>query len=304
MLALLERLSGSVELIDTEALGEKGVVAAYLVQGKENALIDTGYRSSADVIIRDLEARGIERLDYLLPTHVHLDHCGACGTLATRYPSATVLVHPRGLAHVQDPKLLVRGASGLFGTELMRRYGSPDPVTPKRSRAIADDETIQLGRGFALRCIWTPGHASHHLSYLLEADGTLFTGDAIGVRHPAFPVLIPTTPPTSFNLEKAIETLDRLSALPLERLLTPHFGALEKARERVRENRESLRAWNTRLSEYFARGLDVDQIAETVLKDVCAQINRSITDVPEYLRTMTRVSVLGFAGYLKWKSNR
>jgi len=298
---MLERLSDSVALIDTEALGERAVVAAYLVSGKENALIDMGYRSSAGIVIRDLEAHGITGLDYLMPTHVHLDHCGSCGTLAKRYPEASVLVHPRGQPHVHDPQRLVEGAKELFGERLMERYGLPDPVEANRLCSVADDEAFQLGAGVVLRSVWTSGHAPHHLSYLHEGDGTLFTGDAVGVCHPAFPALMPTTPPPSFNFEKAIETLDRLNTSSVKRFCTPHFGALDTVHEFIQQNLAALRDWNARLAEYSSKGVKVEQIVEMVLKDACKQIGRPIMDVPEYLRIMTRASVLGFKGYHEWK---
>jgi len=164
-----------------------------------------GYKSSAQIVAKDLAAHGIgkEDLHYLLPTHVHLDHCGSCGTLANLYEDASVRLHPRGQSHVSDPERLVAGAMKLFGEERVKRFGLPDPTSPKRVRGVSDDEEIALGNGLTLRAIWTPGHAPHHISYLLEESGTLFTGDAVGVQYPASPVLIPTSPPPELQLPES-----------------------------------------------------------------------------------------------------
>ncbi len=116
---LLKQVTKSTAIIDTRALGEQGVVAAYLVRGKETALIDMGYRSSAETVMGDLLAHGIadDGLHYLLPTHVHLDHCGSCGTIAQRFPNATVRVHPKGEPHLTDPTQTCDKRGGSF-----RRY--------------------------------------------------------------------------------------------------------------------------------------------------------------------------------------
>lgn len=122
---MLTRLTEAVSIIDTEALGASNVVAAYLVTGKETALIDMGYESSAQIVIDDLTKHGVgpNDLDYLLPTHVHLDHSGSCGTLAKRFDNASIGVHPKGKPHLADPDRLWKGAGQLFGHELMARYG-------------------------------------------------------------------------------------------------------------------------------------------------------------------------------------
>jgi len=274
-----------------------------LVSGKETALVDMGHRSSAEVVIRDLAAHGVDNVDYLMPTHVHLDHCGSCGTLARRYPDASVLVHPRGEPHLRDPERLVKGAGELFGQDMMKRFGLPDPIDNKRVRGMADDELVHLGNDLTLRAIWTPGHAPHHMSYLLEGTGSLFTGDAVGVLHPSFPVLMPTTPPPSFNLEKAIESLQRLGQLPVKKLFTPHFGP-DGTVDWVQLNSSALMRWRAKLERLVAEGASVDHIVEGFLDDASKRISRPVTQVPEHLRLTTRVSVLGFTGYLKWRSTQ
>jgi glyoxylase-like metal-dependent hydrolase (beta-lactamase superfamily II) len=197
-----------------------------LISGKEKALVDMGFESSASNVIEDLEKGGVGKddLDYLLPTHVHLDHSGSCGTLARRFSKASIRVHPKGGPHLADPSKLWKAASELFGGKLMEKYGKPKPIDSKLLRAIDNDETICLGRCVTLRSLWTPGHASHHLSYVVEGTGTVLTGDAVGTKYPDFPAVIPATPPTSFNLRLALESLERIREIVPTKILAPHFG--------------------------------------------------------------------------------
>ncbi len=297
---MFKRLSEVVSIIDTEALGEPNAVAAYLVTGTETALIDMGYQSSAENIVEDLTKQGIgsDGLDYLLPTHVHLDHSGSCGTLAKRFTNASVRVHPKGEPHLVDPTRLWNGAAQLFGDELMRRYGSPEPVEQNRLRVACDSEIIDLGRGVVLRTVWTPGHASHHLSYEWEGHGAFFTGDAVGLYHPNFPILIPTTPPTSFNLEKMLQSLELLgSSSPLE-FYTPHYGVVQNAKKWIEENVNSLLLWRTSIEKMKRSGLTNERMTKAIIEETCERMGRPVGEMPGYLRVSIKISIQGFLRYL------
>ncbi len=297
---MFKRLSKAISIIDTEALGEPNAVAAYLVTGTETALIDMGYQSSAGTVIDDLTKQGIgsDGLDYLLPTHVHLDHFGSCGTLAKRFTNASVRVHPKGQPHLVDPTRLWNGAAQLFGDELMRRYGSPEPVEQNRLRVASDGEVIDLGRGVVLRTIWTPGHASHHLSYEWEGHGAFFTGDALGLYHPNFPILIPTTPPTSFNLEKMLQSLELLASSSPQELYTPHYGVVQKAKKWIEENVKSILLWRTSIEKMMKSGLTNEGMTRAIIEETCERIDRPVDEMPGYLRVSIKISILGFLRYL------
>jgi glyoxylase-like metal-dependent hydrolase (beta-lactamase superfamily II) len=290
-----------VSIIDTEALGTTKVVAAFLVRGKEAALIDMGYRSSAETIMGDLAEHGIgpDHLDYLLPTHVHLDHSGSLGTLAKAFTNASIRVHPKGERHLADPSTLWKGAGELFGGELMRKFGRPQPVDRKRLKNAADGDVIDLGDGIRLRTVWTPGHASHHLSYELEGHRAFFTGDAVGVCFPAFPILTPTTPPTSFNLEMTLQSLELIrAASPLE-FYTPHYGLVGNATHWIDENVESLHHWKSTIKEMTKKGCSAAQISHALTDEACRKLRRAGTEPPDYLRNLIKNSVLGFLRYFE-----
>lgn len=258
-----------------------------------------GYQSSLQTILRDLREAGIRQVDYLLPTHVHLDHGGSCGGLASTYANATVLVHPKGEPHLVDPSRLVESVRHLFGDRLLATYGLPVPIERKRVRAVQDGDVIALGRGVNLRSVWTPGHASHHLSYVLEGTGMIATGDAVSVAFPDLPIKLPTTPPTSFNLEKALLSLERLLSFSPSMLLTPHFGPVQNAKERISDDALLLQEWRQAIVDLRARGLAAEAIASSLLEAACQKAHLSTRDVPDHLQVSMKVSVLGFVRYLE-----
>jgi glyoxylase-like metal-dependent hydrolase (beta-lactamase superfamily II) len=297
---LLTKIDERLSIIDTMALGKQGVVAAYLLSGKERALVDMGYESSAGIVVSDLEENevSLDSLDYLLPTHVHLDHCGSCGTLAEKFAGASIRVHPRGEPHLVDPGKLWGGARKIFGAEVVNRYGRPQPIHRSRMRVIGDGEEIVLGRGLTLRSIWTPGHASHHLSYVLEETDAVLTGDAVGITYPSFPVLTPTTPPTTFNLQLAIESLERIQALAPSKLLTPHYGVVANS-DVIDKNIHALKEWEAKIRKMVGEGFTQDEIARGLIEETARRGGLSADVIPDYLSLSIRISALGFMRYLK-----
>lgn len=211
-----------IHTIDTHMHGQPGITAAYLVAGTKTALIETGPKSVVDHVLRGLEELGITSLDWIIVTHIHLDHAGAAGTLAQRFPEAKVGVHEVGAPHLIDPAKLWSSASRIYGERMEQLWGGIDPIPEDRIHVIADGETIDLG-GPLLRAVETPGHAYHHHAFALD-DGSVFTGDAIGVRLPDLGVIRPATPPPEFHLAKAIASIERIRSLGATTLLPTHFG--------------------------------------------------------------------------------
>lgn len=209
--------------IDLNMHGFPGITGAFLVRGSKTALVETGPKSSLEDLLKGLEDAGVERLDYVVVTHIHLDHAGAAGTLAARWPDATVVVHPRGAPHLADPSKLWSSAARIYGDGMDRMWGGIDPVPEGRIREIHDGESIDLG-GASLRAVETPGHARHHHAYLEESTGTVFCGDALGVRLPDVGVIRPATPPPEFDLEAAIASIGKVRELGAQRLCFTHFG--------------------------------------------------------------------------------
>ena len=209
--------------IDLNMHGFPGITGAFVVRGEKTALVETGPKSSLDDLLSGLAAAGVDWVDYVVVTHIHLDHAGAAGTLAAMWPHARVFVHPVGAPHLADPSKLWSSASRIYGDAMEALWGGIDPVPSDRIVEVGDGDGIDLG-GTTLRAIETPGHAGHHHAYLDESTGTLFSGDALGVRLPDVGVIRPATPPPEFDLEVAIASIGRIRDAAPERLCFTHFG--------------------------------------------------------------------------------
>ena len=237
-----------MRLIDVEHLGRERVIGAWLVDG---CLIDPGPESSLATV---LDALGDEQPRRVLLTHIHLDHAGGAGALVRRWPDLEVWVHERGARHVHDPAKLVASASRLYGDEMERLWGEIVPVPEANLRVLSGGETID-----GWRVAYTPGHASHHVSYLHESSGTAFTGDVGGVRIPPAGPVLPPTPPPDIDLEAWHGSLDLIASWKPSRIAVTHFGAWDEVDHQLETTRSEL----ARLAQ-LARDLDADAFAAAV----------------------------------------
>ena len=161
--------------------------ASYLiVENGRAAFVDTGPNNAVPRLLAALEAHGLRarRVDYVIPTHVHLDHAGGAGLLMQQLPNAKLLIHPRGARHMIDPSVLMEGVRAVYGDEVAARdYGELVPVPAERVVTTSDGMVIELG-GRPLRFMDTPGHARHHHCIWDEASRGWFTGDTFGIAYP------------------------------------------------------------------------------------------------------------------------
>jgi glyoxylase-like metal-dependent hydrolase (beta-lactamase superfamily II) len=269
-----------IHTIDTHYLGRAEFAAAYLIveQGRA-AFIDNNTNAAVPTLLAALDQAGLspDDVEYLILTHVHLDHAGGTSKLARRCPNATVVAHPRAAPHVIDPSKLVASASAVYGAdEFERLYGRIEPVEASRVRTMDDEETLRFGAR-ELRFLHTRGHANHHFCIADSASESIFTGDAFGLIYPALQregtFAFPSTSPTDFEPELARDAVRRLVDERPRCVYPTHFGAvtdLETAAgqlirhldfaERLRDDAEAgdlpdeaLEAWcKARINDYFA----------------------------------------------------
>lgn len=223
-----------IHTIDTGFV-RPGFDAAYLVvEHGHAAYIDCGTGFSVPRLLAALTPAGLTSadVDWLILTHVHLDHAGGAGALMQRLPNARLLVHPRGARHMIDPTQLWAGASAVYGeAEMKRAYGELVPVARDRVVESADGQVIDLaGRG--LRCLHTPGHARHHQAIHDTRANVCFTGDVFGLSYRDFdtaagPFILPTTSPVQFDPAALHASIDRLVALRPTAMYPTHFGRVE-----------------------------------------------------------------------------
>jgi glyoxylase-like metal-dependent hydrolase (beta-lactamase superfamily II) len=230
-----------VRLIDLMHLGRPRVIGCWQLR---DVLIDPGPESCLATL---LEALGDERPRTLLLTHIHLDHAGASGALVKRWPDLDVYVHQRGAPHLIDPTRLMESARRLYGADMDRLWGDMTPVPERNLRVLEGGERVLDGR---FEVAYTPGHASHHVSYLHE--GTAFVGDVGGVRIPPSSLTIPPTPPPDIDVEAWHGSIERVARWKPERLAMTHFGTSEAVDAQ-------LEALGRRLDEWVAKVPDLDR---------------------------------------------
>ena len=211
----------SLRVIDLHFGAAPRAIGVYLVDTDDGlALFDCGPSSTLDALDAGLAAHGTTLTDvrHLLLSHIHLDHAGAAGSLVRRHPALTVWVSSVGRPHLVDPSRLERSARRLYGDMFDPLWGELAPV-PAESVRVAEGDVLGWD------AFPTPGHASHHVSYL--RDGTLLAGDATGVRMPGASYVLPVCPPPDITVEGWHETIAEIRRRRPERLALIHFGVHE-----------------------------------------------------------------------------
>ena len=288
------RLTDNIYLIDAPYHGRTGVLATYLVVSHRVALIDPGPAPQAEGVLEALRSLGVERLDYVCLTHVHLDHAGGTWLILEEYPDARVHVHPRGLPHMADPSKNLAVWARAHG-ERAALVGEVREVPQEALLASADGESLELG-GVSLEVLWTPGHSTHSHSYYERTSGLLFTGDAAG-HTPVGGLLIPTSP-IPYNPVDAASSLARLQALEPRTLCISHFGAHEGASELLGELKARVELWARLADRAVEEGLEPRRLLELVAGED-PPIRALLESHPE-AETPLLQSLEGFTSYAHW----
>ena len=289
--------------------GRDGITGVFLIRGDKTALVESGPGSSLRHVLGGLEAAGVDHLDYIVLTHIHLDHAGAAGSLLERFPSATVAVHEIGAPHLVDPTKLWSSAARIYGDAMEQLWGEMKPVPEDKLRTLSDGDEIDLGDR-KLRVVETPGHARHHHAYLDDFDGTVYTGDAMGVRLPEVGRIRPATPPPEFNLEDMIASIERIRTLGAERLCLTHFGPTDKGAEpndvdAVSDDAiEAFRKWGEWISDARKETRNIDevtaQVKERAEADARGELSPEAVDRMEQT-TSYRMNTWGYMRYFDKK---
>ena len=247
--------------IDLFHQGVDRLVGSYLLDTDDGpAIFDCGPSTTIDALKAGLADAGLKLTDvrHLLLSHIHLDHAGAAGSLVREHPALQVHVSEIGAPHLIDPERLERSARRLYGDTFDTLWGELAPVPEANVRIVGD-------RVLGLDCFPTPGHASHHVSYL-DGDGTLYAGDAAGVRVQPGRYVMPPTPPPEFELEIWQATLDEIEQRGPERLALIHFGVADDPVRHLAELRLELYDW----AEFVQGGASEEEFVaycRTELKD-------------------------------------
>ena len=253
MTGLAEKLSefrAGITAIDADYVRPKLAASHLVVDAGRAAFVDTGTTHSLPTLLYALEAKGIDRgdVDWVLTTHVHLDHAGGAGALMRELPNARCAVHPRGARHLAEPSKLIAGSMAVYGEERYRAlYGEILPIDAARIFEAADGARIRLG-GRELELIHTPGHALHHYCIVDAANALIFSGDTFGISYRDFdvdgrPFIFPTTTPVHFDPDALCRSVDRLMSYRPRSIFLTHYAEVTDLDRLAREMKERVLAF-------------------------------------------------------------
>lgn len=274
-----------IRTIDTGYMGREGFAAAYLVrEGARAAFVETNANRAVPRLLAALEADGLtpRAVEYVIITHVHLDHAGGASALMAACPNATLLAHPRAAPHVIDPAKLVKSAQAVYGeSEFREMYGEIRPVPAERVRIMQDNETLEFGQR-TLTFLHTRGHANHHFCVLDSGSNAIFTGDSFGLVYPELQrdglFAFPSTSPTDFDAGEAKRSLDRILATGAERAFPTHFGEQRELEAIAAQLHRQLDVYGALADEAFESELQSDAIGELCQKRVRALFNELLAE--------------------------
>jgi glyoxylase-like metal-dependent hydrolase (beta-lactamase superfamily II) len=272
-------LAAGLDYVDLNFLGIPEVIAtAVLHHASGVALIDPGPSTTHQSLKESLRRKGISITDVrqILLTHIHLDHAGVTGTLVRENPAIEVLVHERGATHMIDTSKLLASAGRLYGADMDRLWGDFTPVPAARVKALKGEEHI-VAAGRELEVAYTPGHASHHVSYFDGASRVAFVGDTAGIRRTGRDYIMPPTPPPDIDLDAWRTSEDRILSWDPETLFLTHFGPFHGARMHFQDMTERLGVWSGIVRRLLANpALDDDGRQRAFVSEALLDLKRKL----------------------------
>ena len=292
--------------IDLNWTGRPRSIAALLIEsGGKSAVVDPGPESTLQALRSGLHARGqsVHSLDSLLLTHIHLDHAGATGALVRENPNLKVYVHEFGAMHMIDPSKLLASAGRLYGGDLKPLYGECAPVPKESLLPLDGGEQIRIG-DVELDVFYTPGHASHHVTYWDAKSRTALVGDTVGIRVEGDTFLLPATPPPDIDVEIWNQSLDTISSWNADRLFLTHFAFIENPAEHIHLYKDRLAEWSALTRKLMASGMEAADAEKAFVDSVASEIKSTLPPAAaeHYIfNGGLRLSWLGLMRYVKKK---
>lgn len=293
----------TITILDTNWVGRpRSIGAALLESDGHRAIVDPGPESTLATLRQGLASHGISvaEVDAILLTHIHLDHAGATGSLVRENPRLPVYVHQNGAPHMIDPSRLLKSAGRLWGEELPRLFGDTLPVPQENLRVLEGGETLNMG-GRKLEVAYTPGHASHHVSYFDQDAGIAFIGDTTGIRIQNGPYILPATPPPDVDLELWDASFKTILGRRPSRLFLTHYGYAENPHAHIAEFRQRLRRWAENAADALRNTGGDAAASDTFVAKSRAEIEQQLgaAEAEHYAFTAgLNLSFLGLARYL------
>ena len=294
----------SIATLDNLWMGRPRSIAAGLLESDgHRAIVDPGPGSTLETLRQTLQTRGIgvSDLDALLLTHIHLDHAGATGALVRENPRLVVYVHKNGARHLIDPSKLLASAQRLWPNDLQRLFGETLPVPAENLRVLEGGETLTIGSR-QVDVVYTPGHASHHVSYFDKTEDVAFVGDTAGVRIEGNAFAMPATPPPDIDLGIWDISFAAILERKPGRLFLTHFGYSDNPSEHILVFRERLHRWAALTAEILRTATSDSAAMESFMSATYAEISQHLPagEADHYAFSAgLNLSFLGLARYLR-----
>jgi len=262
-------------------LGSPRVLSSYLIVDDKVAVIDCGPSSVKNELIELIKEVGIssDEIDYLLLTHIHIDHAGGTASFLRHFSHARAMIPEKGYKHMLDPAILNASSLAIIGEKIFRHWGACEPVPPHLASSVAPFTKIDLGHS-EIQYIPAPGHAPHHHILKLEPLSILFAADSMGIMDNENNALIPTTPPPSFDFEKAIQDITAVEQLAPKLACIAHFQELEPSSSLFGRIKIIYEKWLARTNE-LVRQKSINGYDLNVCEELFAIL---VKDFPEYSR--------------------
>jgi glyoxylase-like metal-dependent hydrolase (beta-lactamase superfamily II) len=246
----LTDFAAGITAIDTDYVRPRLAASHLVIDEGRAAFVDTGTTHSVPNLLAALAEKDVDPadVDWVLATHVHLDHAGGAGALMQALPNARCAVHPRGARHLAEPSKLIAGSIVVYGEERYRSlYGDIVPIEESRLFVPEDGATVRLG-GRELELIHTPGHALHHYCIVDRDHELIFSGDTFGISYRDFDVdgrafIFPTTTPVHFDPEALCNSVDRLMSFRPQAIFLTHYAEVRDLERLAREMKARVRAF-------------------------------------------------------------
>ncbi|WP_050182016.1 MBL fold metallo-hydrolase [Domibacillus robiginosus] len=296
-------LGFDLSLIDLHDSGFEERTSCYVFHEPKKAIIETSASPSVPFLLEGLKELQIqpEEIDYVIVTHIHLDHAGGAGLFLESCPNAKLVVHPKGARHLADPSRLIASAKMVYGEAFDELFDPIVPVPKERIIEMEDGGELDLG-GRILRFIHTPGHANHHFSIWDEKSAGVFTGDTAGIQYAQLTgtesgLLMPTTSPNQFDPQLMKQSIEKIMSFHPERLFFSHYGMNEQPEQAVK----MVLNWLDVYMHILEKNNKVEEIETVLMQKVRGQLERAGVEadhpVYELLSIDLRVSAQGMIHY-------
>ena len=313
-MSTITSISPRISLIDGFDLGLKERTGTYVIQEEKITLVESGQSPSVPHILKGLETLSIlpEQVEYLIVTHIHLDHAGGAGLLLNKCPNAKLIVHPKGARHLIDPSRLIAGAQAVYQEKFDTLFQPILPVEEDRLIIMNDLDTLEIGPSCNLTFYDTPGHATHHFSILDPVSNGIFTGDTLGVHYESLAqdgihFVLPSTSPNQFNPEAMIASLERIQSLQVNTIFFGHYSASHQPLKVF----EQIQVWLERFvsigRDVFEKNGTVQQLSHLLLSSIQNELDELNVSrnhpVYDHIQLDLQICSMGILDYLRKNSS-